>query len=93
MLLELSKLARENNDLMGSFSMSLSFVQYLDSHNPFREFNDLPEPLRLTDVWFDCLLGAIQYLLSSSILEFYRFNPSGQNKQRLMYRSVAESTK
>ena len=92
MLRELSKLARENNDLMGSFSMSLSFVQYLDSHNPFREFNDLPEPLRLTDVRFDFLLGAIQYFLSS-MLEFHRFNPSGQNKQRLIYRSVPESTK
>ena len=80
--------------------MLLSFVEYLDSHHPyldshnqFREFNDLPEPLRLTDAWFDCLLGAVQYFLSSSILEFQLFNSSGQHKQRIIHRSVPESSK
>ena len=76
---------------MGLFSTLLSFVQYLDSHNPFREFNYLPEALRLTDVLFDYLLGAVQYFLFSSILEF-QLNLSGQHKQRIIYRSVPEST-
>ena len=43
--------------------MLLSFVQYLDSRHPLREFNDLPEPLRLTDVSFDCLLGTTIFLI------------------------------
>ena len=29
-------------------------------HNPFREFNDLPQPLRLTDVWL--LLSSVKVL-------------------------------
>ena len=71
--------------------MLLSFVQYLDSHNPFGKFNDKPEALRLTDVWCDYLLGAIQYFLSS-ILESQLFNLSGQHKQGIIYVSVPEST-
>ena len=65
-----SEVSSENNDPMGLFSTSLSFAHYLDSHHPFGESNHLPAPLRLTDVWFDGLLGAIQNYLSLSILQF-----------------------
>ena len=69
---------------MGLFSVYLLFVQYLDSHHPFREFNNLPEPVRFADVWVDCLLEALQNLLSSSILEFELLDPSGQYKHRIV---------
>ena len=64
----------------------------MDSHPPLREFNDLPEPLRLTNVSFDCLLGATTFL----IIYYPRISTPqsfSQNKKRYISRSVPESTK